>query len=212
MLPGFIKTALPYAINLFIFVGFLKKQPCSACCIGTMKKLLLIFLLPLLVLVQGAAVPVDQSEEASARIKAIYIYNFTKYIEWPDNYKEGNFVIGVIGSNAALMGELNHMAASKTVGSQKLEIRSVTNPTEAAQCHIIYILTDNSATLADVISKVKNHSTLIITDKPGMAKQGAGINFAVVENKQKIELNKANIEKYKLKIASTLVDMSVQVK
>ena len=39
----------------------------------------------------------DQAEEANAKIKAIYIYNFTKYIEWPDSYKEGSFVIGFIG-------------------------------------------------------------------------------------------------------------------
>lgn len=177
-----------------------------------MKKLLLIFLLPILVLSQSAAVPVDQSEEAGARIKAIYIYNFTKYIEWPDSYKKGNFVIGVFGTNTALMNELTRMAASKMVGSQKLEIRNISNAADAAQCHIIYILTDNSAVLPDVMSKVKNHCTLIVTDKPGLGKQGAGINFSVVDNKQKIELNKGNIEMYKLQVASTLVDMSVQVK
>lgn len=177
-----------------------------------MKKLLLIFLLPFVLLTQSAAIRMDQAEEAGARIKAIYIYNFTKYIEWPENYKEGNFVIGVYGVNAPLTNELTKMAASKTVGSQRLEIRSISSPVDAAQCHIIYILSDNSSELGDVIAKLKGKSTLIVTDKAGMIRQGAGINFAIVENKQKIELNKANIEKYKLKVASTLVDMSVQVK
>jgi hypothetical protein len=180
--------------------------------IEQMKKLFFILLLPLILLTQSAAIKMDQSEEAGARIKAIYIYNFTKYIEWPNDYKEGNFVIGVLGTNAPLLSELNKMASSKTVGNQKLEIKSITNLADAAQCHIIYILTDNSNQIADVINKIKGRSTLIVTDKAGMAKQGAGINFSIVENKQKIELNKANIEKYKLKIASTLVEMAVQVK
>jgi hypothetical protein len=177
-----------------------------------MKKILFILLFPIVLLTQSAAIKLDQSEEAGARIKAIYIYNFTKYIEWPSEYKDGNFVIGVYGTNMPLLNELNKMAASKTVGSQKLEIKSIANSGEAAQCHIIYILTDNSGQIADVISKIKGKSTLIVTDKAGMAKQGAGINFSIVENKQKIELNKANIEKYKLKVASTLVEMAVQVK
>lgn len=177
-----------------------------------MKKLLFILLLPLILLTQSAAVRFDQSEEAGAKIKAIYIYNFTKYIEWPADYKEGNFVIGVFGNNSQLLSELSKMAASKTVGSQKLEIRSISNPAEAAQCHIIYIIGDNSGQLAEVITKIKGKSTLIVTDKPGMAKQGSGINFSIVENKQKIELNRANIEKYKLKVASTLVEMAVQIK
>lgn len=177
-----------------------------------MKKLLLILLLPLVLLTQSAAVKLDQSEEAGARIKAIYIYNFTKYIEWPETYKDGNFVIGIYGTSIPLLNELNKMAASKTVGTQKMEIKSITTAAEAAQCHIIYILADNSAQLADVVAKIKGKSALIVTDKAGLAKQGSGINFAIVENKQKIELNRGNIEKYKLKVASTLVEMAVQVK
>jgi len=152
----------------------------------------------------------DQSEEATAKIKAIYIYNFTKYIEWPEKYKEGNFVIGFLGSNSALLSKLSEIATKK-VGSQNIEIRNITNVENADRFNIIYILSDNSAQLSEVLSKVKGKSTLIVTDKPGLAKQGAGINFVVVENKQKIELNKVNIEKYKLKVASTLVDMALPV-
>ena len=176
-----------------------------------MKKLLFIFLLPLMVVSMGA-IKMDQSEEASAKIKAIYIYNFTKYIEWPDEYKSGNFVVGVFGTNASLMGELNKMAAAKMVGNQKMEIKNLSSPGDAAACHIVYILSDNSSQLGDVIGKVKGKSALIVTDKAGLTKQGAGINFAIVENKQKIELNRANIEKYKLKVASTLIEMAVPVK
>lgn len=150
------------------------------------------------------------AEEANAKIKAIYIYNFTKYIEWPDSYKNGNFVIGVIGNNIALINELNKMATSKTVGSQKLEIKNIASPD--VTCHIIYLLSDNSSQLTDVIEKNKSKCTLIITDKAGLAAKGAGINFVIQENKQKIELNKSNIERYKLKVASSLVELAIQVK
>jgi hypothetical protein len=154
----------------------------------------------------------DQSEEANAKIKAIYIYNFTKYIEWPESYKEGNFVVGVLGNNVALVNELNKMASSKTVGTQKFEIKSISSPADCAKCHIVYILSDNSGQLADVLGKVKGKSTLIVTDKSGLATKGSAINFFIDGNKQKIELNKSNIEKYKLKVASTLLEMAVQVK
>lgn len=181
--------------------------------VAQMKKtLFIILLLPFVLLTQSAAIRLDQSEEAGARIKAIYIYNFTKYIEWPTEYKEGNFIIGVYGTNVPLLGELNKMAASKMVGSQKLEIKSINAPSDAGQCHIVFILNDNSSQIGEVVNKIKGKSTLIVADKPGMAKQGAGINFSIVENKQKIELNRGNIEKYKLKVASTLVEMAVQVK
>ncbi len=176
-----------------------------------MKKILCI-LVSVLLLSSWVVIAPDQSEEANAKIKAIYIYNFTKYIEWPDNYKEGSFVVGVLGNNAPLLNELNKMASSKTVGVQKFEIKSVTSPADYAKCHIVYIPSDNSSQLPEVIGKVKGKSALIVTDKTGLATKGAGINFFIDGNKQKIELNKSNIEKYKLKVASTLVEMAVQVK
>ncbi len=159
-----------------------------------------------------AMIAPDQGEEANAKIKAIYIYNFTKYIEWPQDYKTGNFVVGVLGSNSSLLGELNKMASAKTVGTQKFEIKNIASAADASACHIVYILNDKSSLLADVVGKVKGKSALIVTDKEGLASKGAGINFVIVENKQKIELNKSNIERYKLKVAEQLVSMAVPVK
>ena len=175
-----------------------------------MKKLVVI-LFSFLFFTSFEVVLPDQAEETTAKIQSIYIYNFTKYIEWPDNYKEGNFVIGFLGSNTSLLNELSKMSLSKKVGNQSIEIRNITTVDDATKFNIIYVLSDNSTQLTEVVNKVKTKSTLIITDKPGLAKQGAGINFVVVENKQKIELNKSNIEKHKLKVASTLVQMAVSV-
>lgn len=174
-----------------------------------MKKILFILFSYLLFTSSIVVVP-DQAEESVAKIKAIYIYNFTKYIEWPENYKEGSFVIGFIGSNRALFDQLS-VIGTKRVGTQPIEVRNISTIESTDKFNIIYILSDNSTQLSEVISKVKGKSTLIVTDKPGLAKQGAGINFVIVDSKQKIELNKANIEKYKLKVATTLLEMSVKV-
>jgi len=176
-----------------------------------MKKIIFI-VLSFILFTSSAPVNIDQAEEANAKIKAIYIYNFTKYIEWPASYKEGNFVVGVLGSNSALLAELNKMANSKTVGIQKFEIKNLSSCSAADKYNIVYVLSDNSSQISHVINALKGKSTLIVTDKPGLAKQGAGINFFVDGNKQKIELNRTNIEKYKLKVASTLVEMAIAVK
>ena len=153
----------------------------------------------------------DQSEEASAHLKAVYINNFIKYIEWPEEDKKGNFVVGVLGSNAVLNSELQKTAENnnKKPENRKIEIMYLSGAVEATKCHIVYILPDNSPQLNDVISKLKNKSTLIVTEKPGMTELGAGINFVIVENKLKFELNKQNIENHKLKVASALVNFAV---
>lgn len=179
--------------------------------LAKMKKLLFI-LLSFVLLTSSRVVMPGDSEEANARIKSIYIYNFTKYIEWPETYKEGSFVIGFIGNNSALLNELSKMASSKKVGTQSIEIRNISTLDDNTKYNIVFILTDNSSQLTEVISKAKGKSTLIVTEKPGLAEKGAAINFIIEDNKQKIELNKANIEKYKLKVANALVTMSKEVK
>ena len=62
-----------------------------------------------------------------------------------------------------------------------------------------------------VIAKVKGKSTLVVTDKSGMAKQGASINFVSIDNKQKFELNKSNLAKMDLKVSSSLVQLAIVV-
>jgi hypothetical protein len=177
-----------------------------------MKRIAFVLLFSIVVLSSWTGADIEKSEEANAKIKAIYIYNFTKYIEWPSRYREGNFVVGVLGNNTPLINELTKMAASKMVGTQKFEIKRITSTAESANCHLVYIPSDNSSQLTDVVGKLQGKSALIVTDKTGMANRGAGINFFIDGNKQKIELNRSNIEKYQLKVAATLVEMSVQVK
>ena len=175
-----------------------------------MKKLLLI-LISSVVLSSWMVVLPDQGEEFAAKIKVAYLYNFTKLIEWPNDSKQGNFIVGILGSNLTLVGELNKMAASKMVSTQKIEIKNISSAAEAAQCHIVYILPDNSSQLGELVNKVKSSSILIVTENQGLVKQGSGINFVVIDNKLKYELNKQNIENHKLKVGSQLETMAVHL-
>ncbi len=147
----------------------------------------------------------------NAKIKASFIYNFTKYINWPEKYKEGNFVIGVLG-NTPFYTDLTSLLSTKTIGSQKFEIKSYSSAESITGiCHILFIPSENSSQLVDVMKKLKGKNTLIVTEKNGLAKQGSAINFVVENNKQRFEMNKANIEKYNLKVSSTLMDLSIKI-
>lgn len=152
-----------------------------------------------------------QPEVVNAKVKTVFLYNFTKYIEWPKAYKIGNFVVAVLGSNSYLLGELNKMAESKTVGSQKFEINSISSFDKNKKCHMLYISPEQEVNLPEIVKKLKGSNTLIITEKQGMVKQGAAINFIVQNSKQKFELSKTNAEKFDLKISSNLVSLAIVV-
>lgn len=172
-----------------------------------MNRIALILLSALLVSTGLTNAP---SDDANAKIKVIYIYNFTKYIEWPQNYKEGHFVISILGNSPGLLSELDNMRnAKKKAGNQDFEFKSISSIDAESKCHILFIPSGSDVKIADITAKLKGKSTLIITEKPGSIKQGAMINFIVQDSKQKFELNKANAEKYNLKISSALSALAV---
>ncbi len=153
---------------------------------------------------------IQAADDTPSKIKATFIYNFTKYIEWPASYKQGNFIIGIVGSTP-LLKDLSNMAATKKAGSQPFEIQSFPNIAAISKCHLLFVASDNAANLKEISSKMKAYSTLIVAEKPGCAKLGAAINFVIQDNKQKFELNKANAEKYNLKIGSSLAGLAILV-
>lgn len=177
-----------------------------------MRRFLFILISLLSISADWVRAPILQDPNSSnAKLKASFIYNFTKYIDWPDKYKQGNFVIGVLGTTP-FYNDLITLLSTKTVGSRRFEIKSFTSVDAISEiCHVLFVPTENSAMLADVLKKLKGKSTLIVTEKPGLAKQGAAINFVVQNNKQSFEISKSNIEKYNLKVSTTLTSYGIQV-
>ncbi|MBL1144862.1 MAG: YfiR family protein [Bacteroidetes bacterium] len=152
-----------------------------------------------------------QKVDTNAKIKSVFIYNFTKYIEWPSEDQVGEFKIGILGKDIPLYTELEKMSKVKKVANRTFSIISFEGIAEIDQPHILYIPADNTELLKEAINKLKGKSTLIVTEKPGMAKQGSAINFVIVGNTQKFELNKANVSKHNLKVASLLENLAVIV-
>ncbi len=149
--------------------------------------------------------------DPNAKVKAVFLYNFTRYFEWPEKMKSGNFIIQVVGANSGLNQELSKMAATKQVGNQKLEIK-ISNLFDAtAKPHIIYLLNESSDFLKEATSKYKGKGILIVTEKAGLAKSGSAINFVAIDNKLKFEYSKNNAVKAGLKTSDDLKSLAIAV-
>lgn len=144
------------------------------------------------------------------RFHSVFIYNFTKYIQWPESYQSGDFVISVLG-DSPIIQELEKMASTKTAGSQKFSIKKIDNVADLGKGQILFIPNSKSKNLEEVLAKLGGQSTLIITEKPGLGQKGSGINFILVDGKWKFELNKASTEKANLKVSSELTRLAIEI-
>lgn len=142
------------------------------------------------------------------QVKTVFVFNFTRYIQWPSN--QSDITIGILGNDAELEKAFNDMASKKSTSTKKIVIKKFTSANEAGNCDIVYIPESNSAHFTQVKSQnLKN--VLIITEKPGLGREGSGINFIQVDGKMRFEINKSEIERAGLKVSSQLLGLAVEV-
>src|SRR5690242_4029273 len=126
-------------------------------------------------------------------VYSMMVFNFTKYVQWPDHTASGEFVIGVVG-NSDVYNTLNTWYGGKPRGTKTYVIKKFSNASEITDCHVIFIDKSKSGEFEDINNKTKGKGTLIITDKNGLGEKGSGINFKTVDNKLKFELNQKALE------------------
>jgi hypothetical protein len=144
------------------------------------------------------------------KFKALFMYNFTKYLQWPAEKQQGNFVIGVVG-NSAIINELNIIAQKKKVGSQQIVVRKLSESSQFAHCNILYIPPNRSSNIDNILTGCAGKGVVVITDKPGLAKTHSGINYAKISGKQSFEINKTHLQSQGIKIHSALLSLGITV-
>ncbi len=159
----------------------------------------------------GFQQPNPSNYDTNAKIKAVFIYNFTKYFEWPSNKKTGNFIIYIVGKNDNLITELKNLAGRKKVGNQDIEVKNTVTFEKDVNANMVFLLPEVSKSIGDVSGKSKNKGVLLISENSGGAKSGSSINFIIADSKQKFEYSKNNAIKAGLKTNDDFKSLAINV-
>ncbi len=148
------------------------------------------------------------SPDPQSRIKAVFIYNFSKYFEWPSN-NSTQFVIGIL-NNERVANELKEITQNRKVGSLNVIIKNYKTVKQIERCHLLYVA-DNTVSIVEISKIVKKYNGIIISERPNGIQQGAIINFTVVDSKQKFELSKSNAKRSNVKVSQSLTTLAINV-
>jgi len=151
--------------------------------------------------------PKMKNTDTNAILKASYIYNFAKMIDWPKAEKSGNFIIGVYG-NSSVYKELIKKYASKNIGNQQIEIKKLSNTPSVGKIHLLYISKDKVDDIATLVTSIEDGAVLVVTESSGALDKGSIINFVIVNNSLKFELNIMGADQHKLIVGSRLKDLA----
>ncbi len=152
-------------------------------------------------------------KHAAYEIKTAFIYNFTKFIEWPEGtFTEANpnYVVCVIGEDRfgnSLDLLKNKTSKGKSFNVVRIPELSGNNSLDIERCDILYISPSTRRTLPEIIDRLKNSNTLTISDMDGFAKMGGVIGFVERDNKIGLQINTGAAKKMDLKISSRLLKL-----
>jgi hypothetical protein len=169
-----------------------------------MKKL--VFSLAVLLCMFGASA----QERATHEIHAAMLYNFIKYVQWPNETEPGDFVVGVMGEEN-VFNTLKSWYDGKPKGTKKYVIKKLTSAAEASDCQVVYVGKSKSREFENIKNSVAGKSVLTITDGNGLGQKGSCINFKVIDGKLKFELNQGVVTSANLKVSGQLTSMAIVI-
>ncbi len=145
-----------------------------------------------------------QEANSVADGQAIFVYNFTKLVAWPESRKANDFVIGVLGSSETFQAIKKYMQ-QKRVASQNITVKRFQKSSDVESgCHILLVTSSSAKEISSLTDKVVSESMLLIAENDGSIDQGAAINFLVIDGKIKYEVKSSNLEKCQLKHVAQL--------
>jgi hypothetical protein len=144
-------------------------------------------------------------------IKGAFLYNFGRYVQWPDTAlpKDGPpFVIGVLGTDP-FGAVLDEIAVAAKVDGHPVAAKRFATLAEYTPCHILFLAAATDAQVkAAAIQRLRNAPVLLVGEEPGMAQRGAVVNFYVEQNKVRFEINIETARQQQLKVSSKLLSLA----
>jgi YfiR/HmsC-like len=167
-------------------------------------------------LVLGAAVARAQPEPPSPteyEVKAAFLYNFTRFVEWPSEALRdpgASFVIAIVGRDP-FGAVLDETVAGKTAGGRPIEVRRVPRVEEAREAQIVFVSSSERSNIAAILKELERPGILTVGDTDGFAMKGGAINFTMQARKVRFEINPVVTEQAGLKVSSQLLKLATLV-
>ena len=159
--------------------------------------------LALALLVSGvAAAPPNEFQ-----VKAVYLFNFGHFVDWPAGTfasPDTPFVIGIAGGDP-FGGALDEVVKGESLGTHPFAVRRFRDGDDLSRCQILFISGSEAPRLGDLLDSLRGRSVLTVMDVPGAAERGAVIALVNDNNRIRMRINLAAAKAANLVISSKLL-------
>ena len=155
----------------------------------------------------------DAPDSSEYLIKAGFIYNFAKLVEWPTSafpQPDSPIVIGILGDDP-FGATLDRIVTDKKINGRGIAVKRLKwgrDVKDLRDCNILFISSSEKEHLDSVVDAMKWLPILTIGDAPGFARRGGIINFTLEDNKVRFEVNVEAAKHADLTISSRLLTLA----
>jgi hypothetical protein len=180
----------------------------------TAKTRLTVILTACLVAASGGCFSAWGQSASEYEVKAAFLYNFAKFVEWPAQSFKGPddpITICIVGQNP--FGHmLEDTVNGKTLEGRAFVVRNVPDVQQAGRCHILFVSSSERKNLQAILAGIRTPGVLTVGETEGFAMNGGVINFKLEDGKVRFEINLHAAAKEGLQIRSHLLSLAQIVK
>ena len=181
-------------------------MPRDPCAPKGMARLLLLLIVLSFTTASGPVCADDRALEY--RVKAEFLYNFARFVEWPEGSQDQDgeaIVIGILGEDP-FGPTLESVIRGKNVGGKRLRVKRMEHLVEeTGGCHLLFISQSQTERLPEILRRVQGGAVLTVGDSEGSAQRGTVIGFLIEDETVQFEVNLQAAEQAGIKISSRLL-------
>jgi hypothetical protein len=168
------------------------------------------FLIWTLVSVPGAFALVEEIP-IEHKVKAAYLYNFVRFVEWPEVKAGQPFRVGVVGSNA-IVSAVRQALDGRMVGDRTIVVKRVTAISESVDNEVLYIAGNDADTARKYVSPAAEKPVLTVTECDRFVRAGSLVNFYVADESVRFAVNTEALDRSPLRMSSQMLQFASIVK
>jgi hypothetical protein len=164
--------------------------------------------------VAAARAEMEPEQRRECELKAAFIYNFTKFIEWPPRSfadSSSPFVIGIVG-NSPCIAVLESMVGQRRVGERRIEVHQVRSAEELLSTQLLYFGAGEDQALTAWSARIASLPLVTVGESPEFASGGGAITLLRQDDKVRFEINLRSAEHAGVKLSSQLLKLATAVR